>query len=359
MKVITSRYCSRDLSFDLARAIAIFMVIYWHVMSYRYGFDLMAMPSLATNFIIAVNMPLFFMVSGYFSRQLHYSSSWGRLGNRLISYFWPMAVFALLFTCIDAIGFRKFQMSQIPLRTLKNFLFADWFFHALAICDGITFMACLCKRYWLRVLICALGFVICLVGSGRLWYVGSVVQMIFFYWFGFYGLPKILNRRYILTGMALLGGIVLIVVTYFYGNIATNGLSFYWDRFDVFQPQIDKVVNMVMRFCVGVLGSLFIVWILRIGIKLFPWLVRLAFLGRETLGIYFLQGGMIGYLVVPFVGLDAGVEVLLLTSIGIFLLTFLIVKALKINEYVSSVMYGCKIFGQSAQSRKINIPSNI
>ena len=334
---------SRDVSFDLAKAIAMFMVVYWHVMSHRPGFDLAAMPSYAANFIIAVNMPLFFMASGYFSHRLHERGSWLRLGNRFISYFWPMAVFALLFTCIDSIAFGKFQPAQIPLRTLKNFLFADWFFHALAICDGITFLAYLCKRYWQRLFVCVLGFLICLVGTGRLWYVGCVAQMILFYWFCLCVLPRLLKDRRVFAGMALLGGVVLVVVTYLYGNIATNGLSFYWDRFDVFHPQIGKVLNMVMRFGVGVLGSLFIVWTLRIGLDLFPRLARFAFLGRETLGIYFLQSGLIGYCVVPFVGLDAGVAVLLLASIGIFLMAFLVVKALKANAHISRLVFGWKI----------------
>ena len=118
----------RDPLFDMAKFVAMFMVVYWHVMSYRPGFDLAEMPSHAANFIIAVNMPLFFLVSGYFSRRLHDSGNWRRLLGRLVTYFWPLAVFSILGAVIDAIIFHKCTIMQTPLVAIKKFLFTGWFF---------------------------------------------------------------------------------------------------------------------------------------------------------------------------------------------------------------------------------------
>lgn len=344
MEKVVHKERGRDVSFDLVKAIAMFMVVYWHVMSYRAGFNLETMPSYASNFIVALNMPLFFMVSGYFSKRLHEGGDWRRVLDRFVFYFWPMAFFAVLFTCIDSIVLGRFQILQIPLKAIKTFLFADWFFHSLAICDGITFLAYKCDKPWKKLLVCTLGYAVCLIGTGRLWYVGCVVNMISFYWFGFLLLPKILNRRRLFSAMAILGGGALIWVTYFYGNVATNGMSFYWDRLDVFHPQFEKALNMVMRFVVGTLGSLSVIWLLKLVSDRVSWCARLAFLGRETLGIYFLQGWLITNCVVPFIGLGTGTSILLFASMIVFLMTFLIIEVLKANEFIGRAIFGWRIF---------------
>jgi len=131
----------RDPFFDLLKFVAMFMVVYWHVMSYRPGFDLATMPSRAANFIISMNMPLFFMISGYFSRRLHESGDWKKLGHRLVTYFWPLATVSFIVLCLETIVWQEHTFSQIPLLTLKAFLFHGWFFYALAICEVGTFCA--------------------------------------------------------------------------------------------------------------------------------------------------------------------------------------------------------------------------
>ena len=77
----------RDPIIDVAKAVAMFMVVYLYVMFYRPGCDLRDNPSYAINFIISVAMPLFFMISGYFSRCLHESGDVVKLLNRFILYF--------------------------------------------------------------------------------------------------------------------------------------------------------------------------------------------------------------------------------------------------------------------------------
>lgn len=119
-----------------------FMVVYGHVVCWRPGFSISEMPSFAENFIIAVNMvnmPLFFMISGYFSQRLHESRDWTRLSNRLISYAWPMAFFAIFLATLEGLVLGRMPILQIPILALKKFLFTNWFFYALASCDIITF----------------------------------------------------------------------------------------------------------------------------------------------------------------------------------------------------------------------------
>ena len=196
----------RDVTFDLARALAMFMVIYSHVMFYRPGFELKTMPSYSVNFIMIVAMPLFFMVSGYFSCHLHQYGNWKKLFNRYIAYFWPMAFFALVFMCFSAFVLNRIPVSQIPLKAVKHFLFAGWFFQVLAICDGITFIAFRCGVLWQKIGVCLLGYGVCLVCAERIWYVGRVIPMIPFYWFGLLFLPEIMKNTRLFLVLACLGG---------------------------------------------------------------------------------------------------------------------------------------------------------
>lgn len=333
----------RDTSFDLAKAAAMFMVVCSHVIFYRPGFNLVDMPSHAMNFIQVVNMPLFFMISGYFSRRLHKEGCWIKLLNRFITYFWPMVFFNIVFKSISSLAFGEFPASQLPIAILKGILFQGWFFQSLAICDGITFLACRCRQTWQVIAVCILGYAVCLVGSGRMWYVGNVVPMIPFYWFGLVLLPKILRSGRAFSLLAFLGGVALIFVTWFYGNIATNGLAFYWDKFDVLHPETTKILNMLLRLAVGCLGALGILWCLRMAVSKFSCLDKLGWIGRETLGVFFLQGWFIVYFVTPFISLDANVPVLLLASCGVYMLAFCIVKILKANEVIGKLVFGWRI----------------
>lgn len=53
---------NRDLFFDAVKFVAMFMVIWWYVLQCVQD---RAVLSYAVNFIVGVNMPLFFLLSGY------------------------------------------------------------------------------------------------------------------------------------------------------------------------------------------------------------------------------------------------------------------------------------------------------
>lgn len=331
----------RDPLFDAAKFVAMFMVVYWHVMSYRPGFDLAEMPSYAANFIIAVNMPLFFLVSGYFSRRLHDSGNWHKLAWRLVSYFWPVAVFSLIGAVMDALFLHTCTVMQVPLVALKKFLFAAWFFYALAGCEIITF---LCSQYsctvFQKVAMCCLSYIGALILSGRVWHASGIVSMIPFYWFGLYFLPYVLSRVKFFFAMAAVGGVLMIYITYFAGGIATNGLAFYWDRFDILHPEGIRAINMLARYSVGIMGAIFVLGSLKIlGAK--AWAVsKMACLGTETLGVYFVHGHLIRLLSNQFVDLNAGSCILFVSTCIMFGCSFCIVKLTKVTEWVECIVWG-------------------
>ncbi len=345
----------RDTTFDLVKFIAMFMVVYSHVISYRQGFDLVTMPSFAMNFIQLINMPLFFIISGYFSRRLQVTGDWMRLANRLVRYFWPLAFFGVFFAALDCFAFCKITVSAIPLVSVKRFLFTGWFFYALGICDTVTFVACKIGRSWSGIfLVCLSAFLILVMSIGRMWYAQYTVAMIPFYWFGLWALPRIQNKWKNNGGVAMIMsfGVIVLVVTFFLGNIATNGLSFYMNSFDIFNPNMKAVLLMFARYALGIVGSLFVVKVVALSVKFLPSLAVISFLGTETLGIYFLQGNIVQDIATRFIGLNADVFVIFMTSLFVFMLSFFIVKITKLNHFTKIVIWGKTLIRDTRIQRK-------
>ena len=343
----------RDPLFDVAKFVAMFMVVYWHVMSYRPGFDLATMPSCAANFIIAVNMPLFFVVSGYFSRRLHYSGNWRKLAGRMVSYFWPLAIFSIIGAVIDAFLIHKCTIASIPLVALKKFLFTGWFFYALAGCEIITFCATRYSRsVFQKVEMCCLAYFMMLFLSGRVWYASSIVSMVPFYWFGLYLLPYFLSRKKLFSVTAICGGLLMIYITYFAGSIATNGLAFYWDRFDILHPEWTKAINMSARYLVGMVGVVFILGFLKMIVLKVPVVSQIAFLGTETLCIYYVHGHLVRLLSNRFVNLYAGSCVLLFSTCIVFGFSFLIVKLTKVTKLMEALVWGFRLHNNAGSMSK-------
>lgn len=336
----------RDPFFDIVKFIAMFMVIYSHVVFYRPGFDLVAMPSYAMNFILVVNMPLFFMVSGCLSRRLHESRDWLKLVNRLVRYFWPLMVFSCVFAVYECIAGHLYSFSGISLCCLKKFLFCHWFFFVLAVCDVITFL--IWKngtRDCTKVLLGVMVFCVCLASSGRVLYATKIVAMIPFYWIGLVFLPKILSsRRMVMLVVVCLGLSIIIFSTYFFGNIATNGLSFYWDWLDIWHPSKDKIIRMIERFVIGGVGCLSIMCALKLIVENIPSTAIFAILGTETLGIYLFQGNVIKCFSNRIVSLDAGPLEVLIASLAVFAVCFVLVKGIKINKFIKSCAFGRNLF---------------
>ena len=335
----------RDAYFDLLKLIAIFMVVFSHVISYRPGFSFAEMPYYSLNFIMVVNMPLFFVISGYFSRRLHDSGDWHKMFNRLITYFWPLAFFGILTSLLESCIFHKYPILDVPVVTAKKFFLGGWFFYALASCEVITFCS---RKYgknsWNIFFWRACAFIFFLSISGIVPHASNVVAMLPFYWFGIFVLQRTLDKKWLFVTIGVLGGGVMICATYLWGGIAENGLSFYWDRFDVWHPEGAKAMNMLARYVIGILGCVFIMAITRLFSYVVPAVLSLAVLGKETLGVYFLQGYIIKLGSNRVVGLDSNIIVLLLSSVLVFILSYFIVRLTKRLGLLRQIVWGIKFF---------------
>ena len=80
----------RDPYFDIVKAVAISMVVFCHVMTIA---PTGTFPTWINNFRVGMNMPVFFILSGYFAWSTIEAHDWRKLVGNIRSYFQP-ALFA-------------------------------------------------------------------------------------------------------------------------------------------------------------------------------------------------------------------------------------------------------------------------
>lgn len=275
----------RNPFFDILKFFAIMLVVYGHV-SGAFGCKL-GCPWLG-NFIVGMNMPLFFIISGYFAAKTIEGSDWVKLGKHLLGYFWPTAVvscgFAVLAVLFHVSGSEKGLIGYAG----RWFLFSPWFLWCLAICFLLTFLCMRLKHPVLRggaflLLTIALP---CLKG---VWYMGNVRAMLPHFLFGVFVLRKWECWKWWYIGLPCL--LVYLLGVVFQGDIHGNGLSFYGQDTTWFAFMKDpvSVIQYGMRITNGIIGGVGIMWILQFVMDRFDTIKRLAPFGTTTLGVYILH----------------------------------------------------------------------
>lgn len=127
----------RNPFFDALKFFAIMLVVYGHVSG---AFKCEWGRPFVGNFIIGMNMPLFFIISGYFAARTIECGDWRRLIKHIYGYFGPLAlvsiVFALLAVAFHIPGSEKGFVGYAG----RRFLFSPWFLWCLACCYVFTFV---------------------------------------------------------------------------------------------------------------------------------------------------------------------------------------------------------------------------
>lgn len=274
----------RDATFDIAKFIAIFMVIFWHC--YPAGWHARNwIETVPVNLIIGCNMPLFFLISGYFSRKMYVDRDVTALIVRLIGNLWPVFIFSFVDIGVQCwTNVPEFAILQEWVRVL---LTCFWFFCCLSLCELLTFVSFWISRKRDFLVGAILGIIFLLFWTIPLgiWY---FVAMVPFYWGGIFLLPKVYCR----PNMKYIGVVILslyVLISMLEGDITTNGMGFYWDRMRLSQPSLAGLYRMFARYAMGALGSVGILMTLNLIVCVVPTLKRLSVFGTTTLGIYFLH----------------------------------------------------------------------
>lgn len=288
----------RELLFDALKFLAITMVCVWHVIYRAADWDKCRL-SYCVNFMLGVNMPLFFAISGYFSRGLMRELNFQKLLNRVVTYAWPIASFGLIVFVNEMHSGLAFAMG----RCVNFIVFGAWFFWCLIFCECSVFVIHWIAMKWFpkRRKTCIIGGMIVLflviwcIPYG-LWY---AIAMMPFYWFGLYGLPQMLNQ---IKGNLVLGAVMICVytcITLLQGNIITNGISFYWNRMWLLDFTVYGLLLMVARFVIGVIGILACIAAMQFLVRKISVFARMCEsfgLGRYTLGIFFVHSFLIAFM---------------------------------------------------------------
>ena len=91
----------RDKSFDILKAIAIFLVIWQHCISCL-GYGMEMLDTFVGRAICLINMPLFMFIVGYFSKSSIMASFKDMLMKKWHTLIVPMLIFCLASAAIDA-----------------------------------------------------------------------------------------------------------------------------------------------------------------------------------------------------------------------------------------------------------------
>ena len=322
----------RDTYFDVVKAIAMYMVVVWHIIEKGNG------DGVIVDFILGANMPIFFVIAGYFAHATVVECKWHKLLQHLRQYYCPFVVISVLLSLL-AVCLGIICLSQAPLYALKRFLFAGWFIWALAITYSLSFIGYNTHR-WLKcgngVMWVVIVYMLTFALPPGLWWMESVRSMAPHFIIGLF-----LLRRYQLYKNNWLG--MIAIICYIGMIIAENILfptriTFYGLKTSIvdFAEAPLGVLMYLYVAAKGFIGTIGIMWVVYFFKDKISFLARY---GTETLGVYLIHQWLIDRLddaeLVP-----TNLALVLLFAVALFLLCHYLVVASKRIPFASKYMWG-------------------
>ncbi len=331
---------NRDKRFDALKAIAIGMVVVGHVFSMS---DIKTcINQYLGTFIVGCNMPLFFIISGYFSKSS--VSSFRMVFRRCFHYLWAMGAFSFFLALMwYALG-QYPSISFMVKRVVSIPIFGWWFMWSLMLSIVCVATYVFVKeKIRLRRFSCALMllavYVAILAVPDSIWQMKYFKFCLPFYFLG-----------YVLRGCNLDGVVksrttlyiwVVSLMIYFAYVVVGDAkrLGFYWANLNLVDivGTCGSVCAFITRYLVSAAGVFAIAWpILNVRVNLIPTWV--AELGMSTMGVYFLHQSFIKHLIMPCMG-SCGVLNLFLISIVVWLSCHVLVCYIKCHRLLRHIFF--------------------
>lgn len=286
----------RDPLFDILKAFLMLWVVWGHChVSGVVAGPLWPDPWMK-NAKIAVDMPLFFVISGFMAAHSKYQDVWKKTFQRLVRLIWPVAAFGLCFgTCLAFMDGHDFSF---PLRfATKQVLYGHWFIRSLASLYVIlALVVSLCKTIRMQAFGLLIAWILLLAGNDNspenyhpMIYCGwQIVHMLPYFAFGFLVLPKWRLHTSILVSIAC--GIAFFTFVLVEGNSSRNGMN-YWAVTTNWKEICSCRGGFLfaVRTTIGCTGSVFLLWAMNAILRIAPSASRLQVFGTTTLGVYILH----------------------------------------------------------------------
>lgn len=274
----------RDPLFDLAKAFAMFFVVFGHVGDTAELFN-----GAVYNFGIGFKMPLFFLISGYFLWNTVSSGNWRKLYSHMKTYFLPLIWISLCFAIFSfAIGTVKGGPSEL-IKWGAGFFLNQWFVWALAASYGIAFLVCrIVVNPKLRVLALAIAYLVFMALPFP-----YAREMFIYFLLGCVAKAsgtKIWERWYVCA----VSVVAYLAVILFEGDAHVNGMGFYFTDTSIkLFMSVNGVLMYLGRHALGIVGSLAVMSSIYLFKTYVPKIGCLSVFGTTTLGVYLLHQQMI------------------------------------------------------------------
>lgn len=271
--------------FDVTKALMMLWVIWGHLGLY----GIVSVPEgnypHLLNAKIGVNMPVFFVISGYFAASTFVKGGWSKVAARAVGFLWPQTALA---ACVAAVGL----LLAMDFSESVEYLLSIWFLRTMLVVYLLAAFAYkLFKSDGFRWLAMAgiYGLMIFLPGGLKSFWIGQSAHMFPYFVFGL----MVLRRRELFkdVGISLLCGLFFFAVVLLEGSTPTVGMSF-WNGVTHWTDVIASPYNIVTFFArtaVGISGSVFVLFVVDRLLRVCPRLSFIGTLGTTTMGVYVLH----------------------------------------------------------------------
>ena len=272
---------SREPCFDLVKVAMMLWVVWGHLGLYGI---VEAEPLIyMANAKIGVNMPVFFVMSGYFAASTFTKKGWSDILARAGSYVWPHVTIPIVSAMLWVVVF------NMDLRSALGNVHLYWFLRTLALvyllCALIYRLVADDKWRWFLFALTYLAMIFCPT-SFRFWWCGQVIHMYPYFVFGLMVLRR--HRFHLGTRVSLCCGVVFISAVMLGGDFISTGMNF-WESFPYWESVFGDVkwfITFFARTAVGITDSIFVLFAAEFLVKRIPCIQRLAPMGLTSLGVY-------------------------------------------------------------------------
>jgi len=327
---------TRESYFDVAKFMAMLGIVFIHVRTYAPqrvdGWLIVGLE----NFVMTFVVPLFMLVSGYFSRRLFESGDVKKLLFRAVACLWPVLT-VNVFACMGLMLAFDGALTVPAGGWIRYVLSTGWFFFCLVLCDGLTFFAHWISRgrAGVRFAVELAAYVVLLVLPVGMFHARELIP---FFWFGLYVYP-IFRRWKNGPTVGLAAQVTFLLVCGLLPDFQTIGLELHA------ATEVWKTITMKgcgqlgLRLLIGLAGALGVLETLRILTSRVRAVEFLARFGSQTMRVFFLH---LLLLVVyyRFVGwTGAGPVGRLMVAVVVFFIAYGLSVLTRLNLIVNAVLW--------------------